>query len=135
MEHGINYQSIIESESFGAMTKACAQKIQKHTYLSVGDYFKSLTIDELQCLLIMNELALTQTKAFDDVIAIVEMLANAEGCPTRKNEEVRSNFLFFISLCEVVSMDRKGLVEVLYENLTFGIDNLTAPIVKMAEDL
>lgn len=133
MEYGINYQSIVNSPDFGELTKSCARTIQYRTYLSVGDYFKSLTVDELQCLMIMNELAMTQTKAFDDVIAIVEMLANAEGCPTRKNEEVRTNFLYFISLCEIVAMDRRGLVEVFYENMTFGIDNLTAPIVKMAE--
>lgn len=118
----ISYDKIIASPMFCAITKMTAQKIKKDGYLTLGDFLKSLSSNDLTALAIMCEIAENDESALDDLVALSEMLSSAEGCPSENDKVACSNLAYFMTVIACESLNRRGLVDVDYSKMSFGDD-------------
>jgi len=116
-------EKIIQTESLLPITKSVAKMIMKSQCLSLGKFFKTLSDENLQILSkILGDGDDESNDGIDDIILMTEMLAHAEGVPTTSIEEITENVNYFGACVTCVSLARKGLVHVYYNNMSFGKD-------------
>ena len=123
--YSVDHAKVIKSQDCLAVTKLLAVDLMARPYMQVGDFFKKLSNADLATLMDVIEAndGVTPNDQFSDLILISEMLAGAEGLGGGESVDMvtdRANQL--ISFLIIVSLERKGLVKVHYENMSFGDD-------------
>ena len=119
MSYVINYQRICEHPDCHPVVKGLARSLLKNPYMLVKDFFTTLSDDEVQSLMELAE-DRQNTWGLSNLILISEMLARAEGLEPEDDEESSKNAGSLIVWITCVSLERKGLVRVFYENMSFG---------------
>ena len=116
-------EKIIESDKLLPVTKAVAKMLMRNPYTSLGRFFKKLSDENLQALMeIIDEGDSEFNEGMEDVVLMTEMLSRAEGVPSQSIEEITENVNYFGACITCVSLARKGLVRVYYDNMSFGTD-------------
>ena len=116
-------EKIIESDKLLPVTKAVAKMLMRNPYTSLGRFFKKLSDENLQALMeIIDEGDSEFNEGMEDVVLMTEMLSRAEGVPSQCIEDITENVNYFGACITCVSLARKGLVRVYYDNMSFGKD-------------
>ena len=116
-------EKIIESDKLLPVTKAVAKMLMRNPYTSLGKFFKKLSDENLQALMeIIDEGDSEFNEGMEDVVLMTEMLSRAEGVPSQCIEDITENVNYFGACITCVSLARKGLVRVYYDNMSFGKD-------------
>ncbi len=119
MPYVINYQKVCEHPACHPIAKSLARTLVKNLYMLVKDFFTALSDDEMQSLMELVE-DRKDSWGLSNLILISEMLARAEGLEPEDDEESSKNVSSLIVWITCVSLERKGLVRVFYENMSFG---------------
>jgi hypothetical protein len=130
MEDNIDFENshpcmekIIESDKLLPVTKSIAKMLMRNPYTSLGKFFKKLSDDNLQALSeIIEEGDSEFNEGMEDIVLMTEMLSRAEGVPSQCIEDITENVNYFGACITCVSLARKGLVRVYYDNMSFGKD-------------
>jgi hypothetical protein len=118
-----NMEQIVNAENLLPITKSVAKMLIRNPYLTLGKFFKKLSDENLQTLLeIIDEGDSEFNDGIEDIVLMTEMLSRAEGVPSQSIEDVTENVNYFGACVTCVSLARKGLVRVYYENMSFGTD-------------
>jgi hypothetical protein len=130
---GIVLKKIASDEApYSSIVKMTAQKLMKSSYMSLGDFFKSLTNNDLTVLNLMVDMFETDERCQEDLIVLTEMLAMAEGEDISADaKQLVSNVAYFCDLVAITSLYRKGLVDVIFQNMSFGSDMSDKPVVRV----
>ena len=116
-------EKIIESDKLLPVTKSVAKMLMRNPYTSLGKFFKKLSDENLQVLMeIIDEGDSEFNDGMEDVVLMTEMLSRAEGVPSQCIEDITENVNYFGACITCVSLARKGLVRVYYDNMSFGTD-------------
>lgn len=123
----INYDKIIESADFLAVTRLLASRLKDNPYQNVGEFFKQLSDSDLGVLLeIVDQYQDnnddTNTAHFEEVLLIAEMLAAAEGVSDRTVDDVMGRTTQFMVFVTLESLYRKKLIKLHHDNMSFGED-------------
>lgn len=113
-ELSINLEKVVVNNTFLPSTRLLAARLRINPYLTIGEYFKDLSDEDV--------FKLTDMIDRDDLVEIValsEMLALAEGNKSENLENCRQYASIFVMLVICESLHRKGLVDVYRENMTF----------------
>ena len=95
----------------------------RNPYTSLGKFFKKLSDENLQALMEINDEGDSEfNEGMEDVVLMTEMLSRAEGVPSQSIEDITENVNYFGACVTCVSLARKGLVRVYYDNMSFGTD-------------
>ena len=122
---------IIGSEKLLPVTRSVAKMLMRNPYTSLGKFFKKLSDENLEVLMeIIDEGDSEFNERMEDIVLMTEMLSRAEGVPSESIEEITENVNYFGACVTCVSLARKGLVRVYYENMSFGTDNGEKVIVE-----
>jgi len=114
-------EKIIQAEGLLPITKSVAKLLLKNQYLSLGKFFKRISDDHLQELMeIIDDADNEFNDGMEDIVLMTEMLSRAEGVPSESIEDITENVNYFGACVTCVSLERKGLVRVFYENMSFG---------------
>jgi hypothetical protein len=117
-------EKIIESDKLLPVTKSIAKMLMRNPYTSLGKFFKKLSDDNLQALSeIIEEGDSEFNEGMEDIVLMTEMLSRAEGVPSQCIEDITENVNYFGACITCVSLARKGLVRVYYDNMSFGKDH------------
>ena len=117
-------EKIIESNKLLPVTKSVAKMLMRNPYTSLGRFFKKLSNENLEILMeIIDEGDSEFNERMEDIVLMTEMLSRAEGVPSQSVEEITENVNYFGACITCVSLARKGLVRVYYDNMSFGTDN------------
>jgi len=117
-------EKIIASDKLLPVTKSVAKMLMRNPYTSLGKFFKKLSDENLEVLMeIIDEGDSEFNERMEDIVLMTEMLSRAEGVPTESVEEITENVNYFGACVTCVSLARKGLVRVYYENMSFGTDS------------
>ena len=117
-------EKIIASDKLLPVTKSVAKMLMRNPYTSLGKFFKKLSDENLQTLMeIIDEGDSEFNDGMEDVVLMTEMLSRAEGVPSQSIEDITENVNYFGACVTCVSLARKGLVRVYYENMSFGNDH------------
>jgi hypothetical protein len=117
-------EKIIGSDKLLPVTRSVAKMLMRNPYTSLGKFFKKLSDENLEMLMeIIDEGDSEFNERMEDIVLMTEMLSRAEGVPSESIEEITENVNYFGACVTCVSLARKGLVHVYYENMSFGTDN------------
>jgi hypothetical protein len=117
-------EKIIGSDKLLPVTRSVAKMLMRNPYTSLGRFFKKLSDENLEVLMeIIEEGDSEFNERMEDIVLMTEMLSRAEGVPSESIEEITENVNYFGACVTCVSLARKGLVRVYYENMSFGSDN------------
>ena len=116
-------EKIIDSDKLLPVTKSVAKMLMRNPYTSLGKFFKKLSDENLQALSeIIEEGDSEFNEGMEDIVLMTEMLSRAEGVPSQCIEDITENVNYFGACITCVSLARKGLVRVYYDNMSFGKD-------------
>ena len=116
-------EKIIESDKLLPVTKSVAKMLMRNPYTSLGRFFKKLSNENLEILMeIIDEGDSEFNERMEDIVLMTEMLSRAEGVSSQSIEDITENVNYFGACVTCVSLARKGLVRVYYENMSFGTD-------------
>ena len=116
-------EKIIGSDKLLPVTRSVAKMLMRNPYTSLGKFFKKLSDENLEVLMeIIDEGDSEFNERMEDIVLMTEMLSRAEGVPTESVEEITENVNYFGACVTCVSLARKGLVRVYYDNMSFGKD-------------
>jgi len=114
-------EKIIKSDKLLPITKSVAKMLMRNPYTSLGKFFKTISDDNLLALAeIIEEGDSEFNDGIEDVVLMTEMLSRAEGVPSQCIEDITENVNYFGVCVTCVSLARKGLVRVYYDNMSFG---------------
>ena len=117
-------EKIIESDKLLPVTKSVAKMLMRNPYTSLGRFFKKLSNENLEILMeIIDEGDSEFNERMEDIVLMTEMLSRAEGVPSQSVDEITENVNYFGACITCVSLARKGLVRVYYDNMSFGRDH------------
>jgi hypothetical protein len=117
-------EKIIASDKLLPVTKAVAKMLMRNPYTSLGRFFKKLSDENLQALSeIIEEGDSEFNDGMEDIVLMTEMLSRAEGVPSESIDDITENVNYFGACITCVSLARKGLVRVYYDNMSFGRDH------------
>lgn len=138
-EMSINYEKLIESDSYLDTTKTLAKKLMKSSYITVEQFLGYLKDDEITTLLECADSGEDEDDVMhdemQDLILIAEMLAVAEGLDNSNSYEgVQQRVSQLIAFLAVESLSRKGLVKAYRKNMSFGEDMAKKIIAERIED-
>ena len=124
-------EKIIASDKLLPVTKSVAKMLMRNPYTSLGRFFKKLSNENLEILMeIIDEGDSEFNERMEDIVLMTEMLSRAEGVPSQSVDEITENVNYFGACITCVSLARKGLVRVYYDNMSFGTDNGDKMIVE-----
>ena len=125
-DYFLNYKEIANAEWVLPTIRLLAIDLQKCPYISLGDWFKSLSnrsIDELQEMAENVDEDPDNEQYVEQAMLLSMMLSGAEGTSNIKDlEQTRHQLSMLLSLITFESLARKGLVRVYRENYTLGDD-------------
>lgn len=119
----VNVSEVAKSKDCLAVTRMLAIDLSNHPYLTVGDFLKGLSDNDLQALVEGAETEDNGEVMLEDLLLISMMLHQSEGLPPIESDNEATdvlNILINYLVCE--SLARKGLVKVFHENMSFGAD-------------
>ena len=126
-----NMEKIIDAEGLLPVTKSVAKMLMRNPYTSLGKFFTKLSDENLEVLMeIVEEGDSEFNDGLEDIVLMTEMLSRAEGVPSESIEEITKNVTYFGACVTCVSLARKGLVRVYYDNMSFGKDQGDKVIVE-----
>lgn len=123
----INLDEIVNNKiGLTSHTVELAKKLIQQPYMIPGDYFKYLPKDQLEYIqeICNKEDAGEETENLDEVVLIVLMLLYGEGILPETQEEIADALSFFKMMIAGVGLQRKNLINIRYENISFGGDVL-----------
>ena len=124
-------EKIIDAEGLLPVTKSVAKMLMRNPYTSLGKFFTKLSDENLEVLMeIVEEGDSEFNVGIEDIVLMTEMLSRAEGVPSGSIEEITENVNYFGVCVTCVSLARKGLVRVYYDNMSFGKDQGDKVIVE-----
>jgi len=124
-------EKIIGSDKLLPVTRSVAKMLMRNPYTSLGRFFKKLSNENLEILMeIIDEGDSEFNDRMEDIVLMTEMLSRAEGVPSQSVDEITENVNYFGACITCVSLARKGLVRVYYDNMSFGADNGDKMIVE-----
>jgi hypothetical protein len=139
----INYGKVLAHTDFTAVTRLLAATLQQNPYMSLGDFFKNLGNADLAVLGDLVDRAygtadeeretgrqVKDNSAMEELLLISQMLSRAEGTETANMEEVARQVEYFVNMIPLTTLERKGLIHVYYENMTFGAENGDKPLAE-----
>ena len=124
-------EKIIDAEGLLPVTKSVAKMLMHNPYTSLGKFFKKLSDKNLEILMeIIEEIDSEFNNGMKDVVLMTEMLSRAEGVPSQSIGDITENINYFGACVTCVSLARRGLVRVYYDNMSFGTDQGDRVIVE-----
>jgi predicted house-cleaning noncanonical NTP pyrophosphatase (MazG superfamily) len=124
----LNYDKIVKHKEFLSVTRMLAVDIMKNPYMTPADFLKALSNEELETLMEISDD--DEHERMDEIMLISEMLATAEGLPAANLDVATQRVNQFCVFLVLESLSRKELVNVKYENMSFGEDYKDAIIAE-----
>ncbi len=121
-ETSINYQNIVSSKDLLAVTRLTAADLIECPYMSLQEFFTNISSTDLQSLVDIVEMADEEPdhEAIGNLLLLTEMLTTAEGVDRTDFDDMHERLNTFCMYVILSSLDRKGLIKVHYENMSFG---------------
>ena len=114
----LNYDKIVKHKEFLSVTRMLAVDMMKNPYMTPADFLKALSDEELQTLMEISDD--DEHERMDEIMLISEMLATAEGLPAANLDVATERVNQFCVFLVLESLSRRELVNVKYENMSFG---------------
>ena len=121
-EYHVNLQQIAESPDLPATIRLLAFDLIKNPYISLGDFFKKASDRSIEEMVDMVNAIDDDEDQMQNLALLTMMLMTGEGLVISDDDHLRYSINAMVMITCGVSLARKGMVKVHYENLSFGQD-------------
>lgn len=137
MHYTVDLHKIAQENNFLSLTKILATKLQSVPYLTIGEFFSSLSTDDLETLkeVCDNE----EHPNYEELVLLTQMLSCAEGSTIEAVNEVEYLSILTERMKSLVvyvcleSLHRQEMVELNRHHMSFGDDYKDKPIALPTE--
>jgi ribosomal protein S13 len=133
MDYLVNYDRVVSTAEISPVVKHAAKKIMSSTYITPAMFFKSLSDDQIEELYGMLDAVGGSVRALKDLMLLSMMLSSAEGVEAASDDDAGKMLQNLLVWITCVSLERKGMVKVRYENMSFSEEFDDAVIVERVE--
>lgn len=134
-DFGINYDAVAKAPNLSSVTKLLARDITGSGYITPGSWFKSLSDRDIDSLMELVDCDDEDEERMGELMLITLMLTKAEGIVIKDDLEFAGMIGAMRMLTATVSLARKGLVNVFYENISFGQDAGSLIVAERRDDV
>lgn len=127
-DYHIRLDRVVLSTEFLSSTRLLAATLRINPYMTLKDYFQRTSDSDIQVLVDKID-----REDLVELILLSELLAMAEGCKSEDIDQVTDNLNLFVTLVLVESLYRKGLIDVVRDNMTFDKSYYDKPIARRKE--
>ena len=134
MTYSVVLDKVVKDKGLMNVTRLLAAEMMSNPYLTVSDFFSGLNDEDIDILTEVSEN--DEDERYGDLILLTEMLTTAEGISIDEDDEeayvenVTHRLRAFISFLALESLERKGLVRIYRENMSFGEDYMDKRIAE-----
>lgn len=119
-EHSVNLAEVAKAKDIHPIARLLAIELQSNEYLSTGDWLKSLRDSDVEDL--MSLVDEDNDETYQSLIILALMLSRAESVYFKTEAEMGQAIgMLRVFIC-IESLARKGMVEVMHQNMSFGED-------------
>jgi len=122
----IQLSEVVACKRFTASTRLLAANLMENPYHTVGNFFKKLSDEQLSHLSYLSEISDSEDQSesaqVDELVILTLMLLQAEGTLISTEDEFMDAVGMFKMMIAGTSLNRKGLIRVNYENMSFNTD-------------
>lgn len=129
----INFAQVSKEKSLLSITRLLAVNMMANPYITVGEFLKDIGDSDLDTIGDIID-AGEEHENFSDLMLISEMLAVGEGLPQGTVDVMHSRVNMFLTFITCEMLGRKGLIQVVRENMSFGEDMASAIVAKKLDD-
>jgi hypothetical protein len=130
----INYDKIISDKKYLSVTKLLAAIMMKNPYITVGDFLKNISDNDLEHLIEISD-TIDEGNTIEDFILLSGMLAAGEGLEFWADVGVvHKRVNQFLVLLSLESLYRKRMIKLYRENMTFGEDMNDKVVAEKLDD-
>lgn len=116
----LSLDAVIAAPTAAAQIKLMAMSMKSSGYVMPSDYLRQLNNIDLAALCDIADKCTFDDEALFNMVCLAEMLATAEGYPALTDEDASKNVGFTTTLLIAESLKRKGAVDIIYDNISFG---------------
>lgn len=127
----LDYDKITKEKSMPPFIRLLALDLIENPYLSVGSFLQSMSDSDLFDL--MDTVEKNEDAAMEYIILLTEMLSQAEGIKSEDLSQLTERVNTMITYVVIESLKRRGLVNVFYNNMSFGDEYGDKVIVERRE--
>lgn len=121
-EYRVDLEQIAATQNLPATIRLLAFDLMKTPYLSLGEFFQKLSDKGLEELIELVNDVEDNENSLQNVMLLTMMLMTAEGLVVSNDDQLHEALNAMVMITCGVSLARKGLVRVFYDNLSFGED-------------
>lgn len=114
----LDFNKIYENNTVSSITKSLAHTIQQYGYYSIGDFFKSLSDEDLTTINDWFEIRDRE----EEILLLVLLLSKGEATECNDLDMLVDRFTKLGIFATSESLYRKGLVDLFHDKLSFGED-------------
>lgn len=125
----VNLDRVIEDKNTHPIIRLLAVDLQKNAYVTVGTWLLSLSDNDIQSLIDdVVEASDDDEVGMQSLILGTLMLSRAEQVFIDNEEQLAQASEMFRIFIVISSLQRKGMAQALYKNMSFGEDAAQLPI-------
>ena len=123
---------IVDKEHHPLLRLMCV-RLKEEPYMTLGTYFKGLSDRDTLMLADLVEAATTilDPWSYQQVTVMAELLSRAEACEAETVEGIKLNARMFCLIAIAANLERRGMVDVVWENASFGPEFLDKQVVRL----
>ena len=114
----LDFNKIYENNTVSSITKSLAHTIQQYGYYSIGDFFKSLSDEDLTTINDWFEIRDRE----EEILLLVLLLSKGEATECNDLDMLVDRFTKLGIFATSEALYRKGLVDLFHDKLSFGED-------------
>lgn len=118
----VHFDVIAKMEDYHEDTRELATALAAHPYDTLERFFTTVSDEYLGYMLDLCDIADHDDPRVDELIVVTLMLIQAEGVIIDTYEAMIDRVEQFKMMCGGIELARQGVVQVKYENLSFGED-------------
>lgn len=122
----INYDKIVADREMLTVTRLLAAHLCYNPYMTVGDFVKALSNEDLDVLMDvaegMDKEDFQSAPRLEELVLITEMLVRAEGLITSDSDALVARINAFCTFLALEGLFRKGMVKLYHNHMSFGED-------------
>ena len=130
----LSLSAVLSAPNACAQVKMLALRAHTGDYIIPGQYLKNLNDLDLECLINIADKSNFDDQALFNMVCLAEILSSSEGFPPISDEEALKNVGFLITILTGISLERKGITTVIYDNISFAGSSESDVIIIMKAD-
>jgi hypothetical protein len=129
----VSFDELISDSQHHPLLRLMCVRLKEEPYMTLGTYFKGLSDRDLDMLVGLVEVATINLDpwSYQQITVMAELLSRAEACEAETIEGIKMNARMFCLIATAANLERKGMVNVIWEHASFGPEFFDKQIVKL----